>query len=136
AIQSFPLGTSGYAALISTNVKAAMYDAMPQKSSCYVRYRFTNPGGLTSLSLPVRYDDGIAVYLNGTLVESRLAPGALTNTSTATGDHPQFLSRQKETLDLTPFLGLLVEGTNVVAIHALNELASNGDFLIGAELYQ
>src|SRR4030095_2167626 len=138
AIQSFPLGTSGYAALISTNVKAAMFDAVPQKSSCYVRYRFTNPGGLTSLSLPVRYDDGIAVYLNGALVASRLAPGGLTNTSVATGDHPQFLSRQKETLDLTPFLGSLVAGTNanVIAIHALNESASNGDFLIGAELYQ
>ena len=138
AIQSLPVGTggSGYGPYIGANVKVPMFDAATKKSSCYLRYAFTNPGGLTSLSLPIRYDDGIAVYLNGTLVKTRNAPGTLTNTSVATADHVAFLAKQQETLDLTPNLGLLVGGTNVVAIHGLNEAASNGDFLVKGELYQ
>ena len=138
AIQSPPIGAggAGYGLYTGSNVKAAMYDAAPQKSSCYVRYSFTNSGGLTSLSLPVRYDDGIAVYLNGLLVATRNAPGTLTNTSVATADHITFLARQQETIDLTPYLSSLVAGTNVVAIHGLNQAANNGDFLVEAELYQ
>ena len=138
AITSAPIGTggSGYGPYISTNVKAAMFDAVPQKSSCYVRYAFANPGGLASLTLPVRYDDGIAVYLNGALAATRNAPGALTNTSVATADRSAFLAKQQELIDLTPVLGSLVAGTNVLAIHGLNESAANGDFLVKAELYQ
>ncbi|MEO7318284.1 MAG: lamin tail domain-containing protein, partial [Chthoniobacteraceae bacterium] len=137
AIQSLATGAGGgYGPFTATNLKAAMFDAVPQKSSCYARYHFTNPGGLTSLSLPVRYDDGIAVYLNGTLAASRLAPVSPTNTSTATGDHPKFLARQQETLDLTPFLSSLVAGDNVVAIHGLNQAAGSGDFLLEAQLYR
>ena len=138
AIQSLPVGSggAGYGPYIGANVKAAMFDASPKKSSCYVRYAFANPGGLTSLSLPIRYDDGIAVYLNGTLAATRNAPGTLTNASVATADRVPFFAKQQETLDLTPNIGLLVGGTNVIAIHGLNQSAANGDFLVKGELYQ
>ena len=138
AIQSLPVGSggAGYGSYIATNVKAAMYDAAPQKSSCYVRHAFSNPGGLTSLSMLVRYDDGIAVYLNGTLVATRNAPGSLTNTSVATADQPPFKAKQQELIDLTHSIGNLFAGTNVLAIHGLNQAANNGDFLLKAELYQ
>lgn len=139
AIQSLPAGTggAGYGAYTGTSVKAAMYDAVPQKSSCYVRYSFTNPGGLTTLSLPIRYDDGIAVYLNGSLITTRNAPGVLNNTSVATADQPPAKAKTQELIDLTPFIGTLVAGSgNVVAIHGLNQTANNGDFLLKGELYQ
>lgn len=139
AIQSLPVGAggSGYTQFIGANLKPAMFDASPKKSSCYIRHAFNNPGGLTSLSLQVRYDDGIAVYLNGTLVATRNAPGGLTNTSVATADQIPARAKLAETIDLTPHLGLLVAGSgNVIAIHGLNEAANNGDFLVKAELYQ
>lgn len=140
AISSVPVGagSSGYLAHVGTNVKSAMLDASPPKSSCYLRYPFTNPGGLTTLAMPIRYDDGFVAYLNGTEVARRNAPaGTPSNTSTATGDRPATLATTQEQIDLTPFLGQLVGGTgNVLAIHGLNQAATNGDFLIKAELAQ
>lgn len=138
AIKSVPVGGggAGYTSLISTNVKAAMYDAAPQKSSAYIRYSFSNPGGLTSLSMPIRYDDGFVAYLNGTEVARRNAPlGTPSNTSTATADRIPFLAKTPETIDVPS--ALLQSGvTNVLAIHGLNQAASNGDFLIKTELSQ
>jgi PA14 domain/Bacterial Ig domain/CotH kinase protein/Chitobiase/beta-hexosaminidase C-terminal domain/Lamin Tail Domain/Immunoglobulin domain len=137
AIKSVPIGTggSGYTPYISTNVKASMYDAVPQKSSAYLRYSFSNPGGLTSLSMPIRYDDGFVAYLNGTEVARRNAPvGTPTNTSAATTDHPPLLAKTPETIAVPA--ALLQSGTNVLAIHGLNQAPGNGDFLIKTELSQ
>lgn len=138
AIKSVPTGSggAGYTPFISTNVKAAMSDAVPQKSSAYVRYSFSNPGGLTSLSMPIRFDDGFVAYLNGTEVARKNAPvGTPTNTSTATVDRPPLVAKTPETFDIPA--GLLQAGvTNVLAIHGLNQAASNGDFLVKPELAQ
>jgi hypothetical protein len=138
AIQSIPTGTSnsGFAPFIATSLKTAMYDASPRKTSAYVRYTFTNPGNLTSLSLPIRYDDGVAIYLNGTQVATRNAPGTLTNTSVATADRPASQAVQAEVIDLTAHLNLLTAGNNVLAVHGLNDSLTSGDFLVKAELYQ
>ncbi len=140
AISSAAVGTatSGYLAHVGTNLKSAMFDASPQKSSCYLRYPFNNPGGLTSLALPIRYDDGFVAYLNGTEVVRRNAPtGTPIHTSIAASDRPATLANTPEWIDLTPFLGNLVAGAgNILAIHGLNQAASNGDFLIKPELVQ
>ena len=140
AISSSPVGagSSGYLAHVGTDVKAPMFDASPKKSSCYLRYAFTNPGGLTSLTMPIRYDDGLVAYLNGTEVARRNAPaGTPTNTTTAAGDRPATLATTPELIDLTPFLDQLTDGAgNVLAIHGLTEAATDGDFLIKAELAQ
>jgi hypothetical protein len=132
-------GGAGYGPYIGANVKAAMFDASPQKSSCYVRYAFSvsDPAAVTSLAMPVRFDDGYIAYLNGQEVARRNAPaGTPTNTSVASGDRISFLAKQPETIDLTPFRGQLVAGTNVLAVHGLNQAASNGDFLIKPEVAQ
>lgn len=138
AISSVPVGSgsSGYLAYVGTNVKSIMLDA--SKSSCHLRYSFTNPGGLSSLTLPIRYDDGFVAYLNGTEVTRRNAPaGTPVYNSTATSDRPATLATAQEQIDLTPFLGSLVAGSgNILAIHGMNEAAGNGDFLIQAELAQ
>lgn len=130
--------TSGFSPYIGTDLKSAMYDAIPQKSSCNVRYAFTNPGGLTSLTMPTRYDDGFVAYLNGTEVARRNAPaGTPVHDSTASSDRPASFANTPEQIDLTPFLSSLVSGAgNVLAIHGLNQAASNGDFLMQAQLAQ
>jgi hypothetical protein len=138
AVKSLPIGAggSGYGGFIGTNLKVPMFDAVPQKSSAYLRYSFSNPGGLTSLSMPIRYDDGFVAYLNGTEVARRNAPpGTPTNTTVATNDRPPLLAKTPETLDI-PVALLQPSVTNVLAIHGLNQAASNGDFLIKPELAQ
>ncbi len=141
AVKSVPFGaaSAGYTAHIGAggNTKAAMNDAVPQKSSAYARYAFTNPGGLTSLSMPIRYDDGFVAYLNGIEVARRNAPaGTAVNTSAAVADRPSAQAVVPEVIDLTSALASLVAGAgNVLAIHGLNQTASN-DFLIKAELAQ
>lgn len=142
AVKSIPLGSggSGYTGQVGagSNTKAAMSDASPQKAACYVRIPFTNPGGLTSLTMPVRYDDGFVAYLNGTEVARRNAPaGVPTNLTAATLNRLPILALTPENVDLTPFLGSLVAGSgNVLAIHGLNDSAASGDFLQKAELAQ
>ncbi|RYD71898.1 MAG: hypothetical protein EOP84_24110, partial [Verrucomicrobiaceae bacterium] len=140
ALRSIATGSAatGYTAHVGTNVKALMNDASTQKSSCYVRYSFVNPVGLTSLTMLIRYDDGFVAYLNGTEIARRNAPaGTLTNTSVASADRPSSQAVSPETLDLTAYLNKLVTGSsNVLAIHGLNQSASDGDFLIKAELAQ
>ncbi len=141
AVRSVPIGASGsgFSAFIGTggNTKAAMNDVVPQISSAYLRYTFTNPGGLTSLSMPIRYDDGFVAYLNGTEFARRNAPaGTPTNTSAAPTDRPAAQVVTQEVVDLSGSLGLLVAGSgNVLAVHGLNQ-AGSGDFLIKAELAQ
>jgi len=139
AVTSVPVGagTTGYLAHVGTDVRAEMAGATPPQSSCYLRYAFTNPGGLASLTLRVRYDDGFVAYLNGTEVARRnAAAGTPTHTATATGDRSAVLATLPEHIDLTPWLGQLVGGTNILAVHALNQSADNGDFLLKAELAQ
>jgi hypothetical protein len=140
AVKSVPIGAggSGYSPHIGagSNLKAAMFDAVPKKSSAYVRYTFTNPGGLASLTMPIRYDDGFVAYLNGTEVARRNAPGGTpTNASIASGNRPPAQALTPENIDLS--IAALTPGAgNVLAIHGLNEAASDGDFLIKAELAQ
>ena len=59
--------STGYENLIGLNVRTAMSGV---NTSCYLRIPFTvsNLADVLSLTLRMRYDDGFAVYLNGTLL--------------------------------------------------------------------
>ncbi|MBI3870414.1 MAG: lamin tail domain-containing protein [Verrucomicrobia bacterium] len=134
AVRSTPLGQSaGLRAFVKTDLLKSMYN---KSSSAYLRFPFTvgSPGALNTLTLGVRYDDGFAMYLNGTLVATRNAPGALAFDSLATADRTNAQSVLRETIDLTPQVGLLAAGSNVLAVHGLNRAANNGDFLFAVDL--
>jgi len=90
-----------------------------------------------SLTLRMRYDDGFAVYLNGTLLPTagRNAPSTPLWNSTATADHPDAEAVIYEDISLSQHLGLLkANGPNVLAIHGMNRTAGSSDFLIGPQL--
>ncbi len=127
--------STGYESLIGLNVGAAMNTV---NASCYVRIPFTvsNLANLLSLTLRMRYDDGFAVYLNGTPLPTagRNAPGTLAHNSPASGEHNDSEAVLFEGINITQHLGLLVNGANVLAIHGMNVLLSSSDFLIGAQL--
>ena len=123
-----------YLPFISTAVDE-MWDTNP---SLYLRYQFKVPDlktleSLSSLLLQMRYDDGFAAYLNGTLVSwSNYGTSAWNSTaSSPTSDDEAVVF---ENFDLTPQVSQLQVGTNVLAIHGQNTSPRSSDFLIEAAL--
>lgn len=105
-------------------------------SSAYVRIPFTvtNLLGFDTLTLRLKYDDGVVVYLNGAPVASRNAPETPVGDSTATAARVDAEASQYEEISLARARDLLVVGTNVLAMQVLNSSADDGDLLAVVEL--
>jgi hypothetical protein len=118
-------------------IKTDLYDAMrTHNASAFVRVPFdvSDPNSIDVLTLRMKYDDGFAAYLNGTLVATRNAPASLAWDSTATAAHADDSAVAAESIDISAFRNLLTAGQNVLAIQALNLSAGDEDFLIVPEL--
>ncbi len=116
--------------------------------SLYLRIPFEvkDPDDYKGLALFMRYDDGFQVSLNGSMVGSRNAPFPLLWNSGAEEDRTDKDAVKAETVPLgARRIEQLVPGTNVLAIHALNDGESSkpnatntgctsSDMLIVAEL--
>ncbi|WP_410959589.1 hypothetical protein, partial [Salmonella sp. SAL4432] len=68
----------------------------------------------------MQYEDGFVAYLNGKRVAASNAPALPNFDSHATAERDDAAAFAPQPFNLTPFLGDLVAGTNVLAIHALN----------------
>lgn len=91
--------------------------------SVYVRYPFVvnDPAVPDVLTLRVNYDDGFVAYLNGTPIAARNAPAGIPAwNSGATGDHLDSAALVAEEIDVSAFSHYLVSGSNVLAVHMLN----------------
>jgi hypothetical protein len=121
-------------------------------TTAYIRFAFdlADKDQLTSLSLDLRFDDGFIAYLNGREVRrvnfaedfARPQPqwdsfaGNQLLSSTAAATNRVAEAAVPVTFDLTPFLPMLVNGTNVLAFHGVNSNSTTGsstnrlDFLI------
>jgi|TARA_B110000881_G_scaffold185967_1_gene174472 hypothetical protein len=115
-------------------------DVLYQKNSTiYVRVPFeiSDPTAVTSLSFAARYDDGFAIYINGSpILASVNAPsdGMWDFEARASANHSdsQAVALQTFTIDLNQVN--LVAGSNILAIHGLNRSATSSDFLFDCEL--
>lgn len=127
--------SSGYESFFDFDVESPMYG---RNASCYVRIPFDVAAedvlGASSPSLRVRYDDGFIVYLNGLEVQRVLFNGEPSWNSSATATHSDVDAINYETFDMTPHIGKLRLGRNILAIHGLNESTGSSDFLISVEL--
>ena len=128
--------STGYENLLGLDVRPTMNGI---NTSCYIRIPFAvaSTADTLGLMLRMRYDDGFAVYLNGTLLTTagRNAPSPLTYQSSSTSDHPDGEAVQYEDISLNQYAGLLLPTQpNVLAIHGLNVQLSSSDFLIGPQL--
>ncbi|MDP6545117.1 MAG: lamin tail domain-containing protein [Phycisphaerae bacterium] len=127
------IGDTSTSGLIKTDLTGQMFGV---SASALVRVPFTvvEEAEYSNLSLEVAYEDGYVAYLNGTRVAVRNAPDTPDENSTALSDRAIQDAVQFETVDLTGYLDLLVDGENVLAVHALNDGVSDPIFLISPRL--
>ncbi|MCA9260780.1 MAG: CotH kinase family protein, partial [Planctomycetales bacterium] len=105
-------------------------------TSVYYRTTFdvADPATLSTMTLDMQYDDGFVAYLNGSIVASALSPRQPGFESHATAERDDAFALAPASFNLTPYLDLLVEGTNVLAIHALNRDDASEDLLSRPQL--
>ncbi len=106
-------------------------------ASVYIRVPFevADPATFNTLTLRMRYDDGFVAFLNGTEVAGVNAPSPLTwDASTGGLNHADSEALEFENFDITPHLGLLVAGENILAIHGLNASTGSSDLLLQPEI--
>lgn len=91
---------------------------------------------ISELTLRMKYDNGFVAYLNGVKVTQANAPDNA-DWTTFVDSVGQTDSRALEyaEFDLTDFIGLLVDGENILAIHGLNYISRDiSDMLISPQL--
>jgi hypothetical protein len=86
--------------------------------------------------LRLRYDDAVAVFLNGTEIADLQAPPSRDWNATAPQARPDADTLRVTEIDLAPHAGLFQTGTNILAFHGFNVASDDDDFLIAAELLQ
>ncbi|RIK78383.1 MAG: hypothetical protein DCC68_15310 [Planctomycetota bacterium] len=101
-------------------------DGTSENDSVYIRIPFevTNPAALTQLKLRMKYDDGFVAYLNGVKVAEANAPASPQWNSASTALHDDGAALQFVDFNIAAFAGVLVTGTNVLAIHGLNDMTN------------
>ncbi|MFT4550689.1 MAG: hypothetical protein ACI8XO_005046, partial [Verrucomicrobiales bacterium] len=127
---------NAYDPYFNLDVESEMYT---KNESCYIRIPFTinsqaEIDALDQLTLKMRYDDGFVAYLNGVRIESANAPAALAFDTGAAGGHTDTLAVLFEDFSVTQFISSLQVGSNVLAIHGLNNGTGSSDALWGAQL--
>ncbi len=135
----------GYGDFADNTYLSDMDNCTPCYVSLYTRKTFviSSTAAVTHVSIGVDYDDGFVAYLNGTeVVRANMPGGTILNTTTSAANHecsrtadpsPAAGSNDREYFTINP--GLLVEGTNVLAISGHNISTTSSDFLLGVELF-
>ncbi|MHC4744105.1 MAG: FN3 associated domain-containing protein, partial [Planctomycetota bacterium] len=117
----------------NTNIEQQMKNV---NASLWTRIEFEGDqtAFFDSLALRMKYEDAFVAYLNGNEIARGNFKGAPGWNSTADGDRPNELASEFEHFDISDLAGDLREGTNVLAIHGLNDDKSDGEFLVLPEL--
>jgi len=131
----FENSPADYEDFIKTRIRPN--EAAPSGTSFYLRFPFTmtaeDVANTPALSLRMRWDDGFVAYINGAEVTRSNVSDLLPTWNTrATAQR-----RDAHNEDFASFLisaSDLVEGSNVLAIHAFNRSVSNSDQLIQLKL--
>jgi hypothetical protein len=123
-----------YAPWIITDLTDQMFR---QYKSAYLRvpFSFDTSQGHDELQIRARYDDGFIAYVNGKEVaRSRNVPFGTPPLQVRPGSH-EASEMESFTINLASLPPeLLVDGENILAIHAINQSSGNVDFLFHAEL--
>ena len=123
---------TGAGSPVATDLKTAMAG----RNGAYVRMPVssTGPGAATAMSLVMRYNDGFTAWLNGSVAAASNAPASPAWNSAATAGRNNETSLRRQGFNLTSRLPSLVNGQNILAIHALNTSSVDPDFLVLPEI--
>ena len=107
-----------------------------ENTSAYLRLEFNldDASVYDVMRLKMKYDDGFIAYLNGVPIAQENAPGNPVWNSVATARHTDGEAVNFVTFEVNGQVGNLVDGTNVLAVHGLNDGIGSSDFLITPEL--
>ncbi len=89
---------------------------------------------IRTLILNLKYDDGFFAYLNGKRIASMHAPERPSWYVQATASHPDSDALVFESFNVSDAMGTLRVGTNVLAIHLLNQSPTSSDLLAVPQL--
>ncbi len=132
-VEVYGVSNLSFAALLRADLTDAMRGRNP---SAFVRIPFVleDPAAVRSLTLRMRYNDGLVAHLNGSQVALRNAPENALWNSAALSARNKTNSLEFESLDLTPFRQLWQAGTNWLAFQILNVNAFDPDLFLDASL--
>jgi hypothetical protein len=124
---------TGYETIFQTDVRDAMFQ---KNATLYTRIPFVLPEGFSADALMFRaqYDDGFVAYLNGREIARSNVPTTPQWNSQAPVNRADTAAVVFQTFTITNGLALLLPGTNLLAIQALNVLPGNDDFLFVPQL--
>ena len=119
--------------VIRMNLEERMYRV---NSSAYIRIPFEveDASSVTNLRLRMKFDDGFVAYLNGTEAVRANAPDELTWDARSSLRRTETDALTWAAYDISSHATLLANGTNVLAVHGLNDTRTSTDFLVVAEL--
>ena len=123
---------SGGGGLVGTNLQTAMTG----RSGVYLRMPVSSPtvGAATAVSLVMRYNDGFAAWLDGSPVASGNAPASPAWNSTSSTTRANTLTLRRQGFNLTSSLPAMNGGSHVLAVHGLNNSATDASFLAVPEI--
>ncbi|HXF48915.1 MAG TPA: alkaline phosphatase D family protein [Verrucomicrobiae bacterium] len=127
-------GILGYGEAYVATTVAYGPDANNKYITTLFRHSFqlnSDPAQITQLTLSANYDDGFVVYLNGTEIARRAMPGGTIVHSTLASSHE---AGAYEAIDVSGFIGNLIQGTNLLAVEVHQTTANSTDLVWDAEL--
>lgn len=127
-----------YDAFINTDIQSVFHNQGSTVTSLYIRapFNIVDSSVVTGLTLKMKYDDGFVAYLNGNplpIAEDRSPP---TNELDYQSKAPIIHDDSDAIVDV-PFVidaSLLLTGSNLLCIHALNQSSTSSDALFEATL--
>ena len=122
-----------YDALTGLDIEDLMHN---RNQTAYVRIPFnvSLDAPVAMVTLGLMYDDGFVAYLNGRRGASANAPATLEWDSGATQKYPLDEPPDPQSFEMAGGRDAIADGSNVLAIHALNYQAASKDLLVLPEL--
>lgn len=132
-VEVYGVGAISLAPLIRSDIGGMMRG---RNSSAFARVPFVleDPESVTSLTLQMRFDDGVVVHLNGQTIAARNVALPPAWNSVAVTNREPAEAVVAETIDLLPFRSLWLKGTNWLAFQGVNAAADDAEFLLDGRL--
>ena len=132
-VEIYGVGSVSYGPLIRSDLAATMRG---RNSSAFVRVPFTleDSEDVTSLTLQLRFDDGVAVHLNGQEISALNTPLSPAWNAAATAKRDKTAALAPMLIDLLPSRFLWRAGVNWLAFQGLNASSDDSEFLLDAQL--